>query len=564
MKRNTLLFLLALSLIVVPTTAFAQGGSDTINLVTFLDTGNFNPLFSANSLIQRLSWDALYRVDGDTGLPTPGLGLTSWELSDDGLVYTFTIRDDAYWSDGTPITTADIQYTLDASSSPEVQSWYFGYLPPELYNNLEIVNDKVFTVTLDGPNCNFINKLFWFVPIPAHIYGPDPAGVNDHPNNVAGGVSSGPYYVVEYNADEFVRFAANPYYRGGEPQIKNVIMRFEGDPAVTNLMLEAGELDFLRMTAAQFDQLANPEQFTYYAVPNQFATSLMLNSADPANPMAAYDEDGNLVDQPPHPILGDVRVRRAIVMGYDKDAILYSIREEGAGERMIWMFHPLMTAWANNPNLAPVPYDPEGAAALLEEAGWTDQDGDGVRECHGCLYAEEGTPLAFEITFAPIYSEYETVALVAQDQLGQLGFQVTVNQVEYNTLSVNYMDPQKFDAVVLSFGGFPPDPDTLATMFLYSKFDEPGVYNNRTSVVNLEIDELLETARTVPSCAIEERAPYYHRIQELGVENVYFGDWGFITYDYLVVNKRVEGFVPTPLGGEGSEYNFVQNWTFAN
>lgn len=535
----------------------------TINLVTFLDTGNFNPLFSANSLIQRLSWDALYRVDGQTGLPTSGLGLTSWELSDDGRVYTFTIREDARWSDGEPITTADIQFTLDAVASDEVQSWMNTYLPPEIFTSLEVVDDHTFTVTLDSPNCTFLNPLFWFVPLPAHIYGPEVTGVNDHPNNTAGGVSSGPYVITEYSPDEYVRLEANPYYWGGEPQVKNILMRFEGDPAVTNLMLESGDIDFLRMTAAQFDQLTDPDQFDYYTVPNQFATALLLNSADPNNPLPAYDEAGNLNEQPPHPILGDVRVRQAIALGYDKNAVLQSIREEGAGELMTWMFHPVLSPWANNPELGPTPYDPEAAAALLDEAGWTDQDGDGIRECHGCATAEEGTRLAFNITFAPIYAEYANVALVAQDQLGALGFDVAVNQVEYNTLSTEYMQPQKFDAVVLSFGGFPPDPDSLATMFLASTNDQPNVANNYTSVVNSEIDELLAAGRSAPSCTVEERAPFYQQIQAIGLENMYVADWAFITYDYLVVNKRIEGFEVMPLGGEASEYNSIQNWTFA-
>lgn len=562
MKR--FVFVLLLVGLLTGATVFAQDNGGTINLVTFLDTGNFNPLFSANSLIQRLIYDALYRVDGDTGIATPGLGLTTWTLSDDGLVYTFTISDEAYWSDGVPITTADIQYTLDAAASPEVQSWYHSYLPSEMFTNLEVIDDKTFTVTMSEVNCNFINKLFWFVPVAAHIYGPEPTGVNDHPSNVAGGVSSGPYTVVEYSPDEFVRFEANPYYRGGEPAVKNIIMRFQGDASVTNLMLESGELDFLRMTASQFDQLSNPDQFDYYAVPNQFSTAIMLNSADPANPLPAYDEGGNLIEQPPHPILGDVRVREAIRMGYDKNAILMSIRDEGAGALMTWLYHSQLTPWANDPNLSPVTYDPEGAAALLDEAGWTDQDGDGVRECHGCLYAEEGAPLAFEITYAPIYAEYQNVVLVAQDQLGDLGFNVTVNQVEYNTLSVEYMQPQTFDAIVLSFGGFPPDPDTLATSFLLSTNDVPGTTGtNFTSVVDPAVDELLAQGRSVPSCEIDERAPYYQEIQRIGLENVYFGDWAFTTYDYLVVNKRVEGFVNAPLGGEGSEFNFIQGWTLA-
>lgn len=555
MKR-CLMLVLVVGLLFGSTVTAQDGG--TINLVTFLDTGNFNPLFSANSLIQRLSYDALYRVDGETGLATSGLGLTSWELSDDGLVYTFTISDEAYWSDGVPITTADIQYTLDVAADPEVPSWYLSYLPPEMFSNLEVVDDKTFTVTLDAVNCNFINKLFWFVPIAAHVYGPELTSVNDHPNNVNGGVSSGPYTVVEYSADEFVRFEANPYYRGGEPEIKSIIMRFQGDPSVTNLMLESGELDFLRMTAAQFDQLSDPDQFTYYMVPNQFATSMMLNHADPANPMPAYDEAGNLNEQPPHPVLGDINVRKAIAMGYDKNAVLQSIRDEGAGTLMTWLYHPELLAWADSPNLTPTAYDPEGAAALLDEAGWTDEDGDGVRE-------KDGVRLAFEITFAPIYSEYQNLALVAQDQLGELGFEVTINQVEYSTLSTEFFQPETFDAIILSWGGFPPDPDTLATSFLTSDKDVPGTTNsNYSSVVDLEIDALLDEARSVPSCSIEERGALYQEIQEISVENAYWGDWAFTTYDYLVVNPRVQGFINTPLGGEGSEYNFIQDWTFGS
>lgn len=562
MKRC--LLLLVLLALAFGTAVQAQDSTGTINLVTFLDTGNFNPLFSANSLIQRLAWDALYRVDGETGQATSGLGMTSWETSDDGLVYTFTIGDDAYWSDGEPITTTDIKYTLDAVASPDVQSWMYSYLPPEMFTNLEVIDDKVFKVTLDSVNCNFINKLFWFVPLPEHIYGPELTGVNDHPNNTAGGVSSGPYTIVEYKADEYVRFEANPHYRGGEPKVKNVNMRFQGDPAVTNLMLEGGELDFLRMTASQFDQLSDPSQFDVTLVPNQFGTALMLNQADPNDPQPAYDEDGSLVEQPPHPILGDVRVRKAIMMGYDKNAILQSIRDEDAGELMTWFFHPQLTEWANDPALTPTAFDQNAAAALLDEAGFTDEDGDGIRECHGCLYADEGTPLAFTITYAPIYSEYQNVVLVAQDQLGKIGFDVTVNQVEYNTLAVDFMQPQKFDAVVLSFGGFPPDPDTLASSFLLSTNDVPVSGSNYTSTVDPKLDELVKAGNAVASCSIEERAPIYQQIQKIGLDNAYFGDWAFVSYDYLVVSKRIQGFEPQTLGGEGSEFNFINEWSLAN
>jgi peptide/nickel transport system substrate-binding protein len=222
-----------------------------------------------------------------------------------------------------------------------------------------------------------------------------------------------------------------------------------------------------------------------------------------------------------------------------------------------------LEAWANDPNLQPVSYNPDTASALLEGAGWIDMDGDGIRECHGCLYAEEGTRLAFTIAYAPITDENANLALVAQDQLHRIGFDVTVNRIEYVTMMNEYVLPQKFDAAVLSLGGFPADPDERVTLFLKSQNDQPGIGRNVTSVVNPEIDQLLEAGRRVPGCAIEERAPYYHQIQEIGLENMYVADWAFVTYDYLVVSKSIQGFVQMPRGGEGSEYNSIQDWTFS-
>src|SRR5262245_34224914 len=145
-----LVLFISLLMFAISSSAVAQDSGDTIRLITLLDPGNFIPVFQVNSVITRLSWEALYRVDGETGLPTPGLGLTSWEISEDGLTYTFTIRDDAFWSDGEPITTTDIQYTLETISSDDVISWLNNYLPPELFNNFAVVNDKVFTIRLEN------------------------------------------------------------------------------------------------------------------------------------------------------------------------------------------------------------------------------------------------------------------------------------------------------------------------------------------------------------------------------------------------------------------------------
>ena len=106
------------------------------------------------------------------------------------------------------------------------------------------------------------------------------------------------------------------------------------------------------------------------------------------------DEDGNVIDQGFHPIFGDVRVRQALAYAMDFDAV-----NQGAffGEEVQGASNVLPTSWAYDDTLQPFPYDPAMADQLLTESGWTDSDGDGIRECNGCLHAEEGTPLAFRL-----------------------------------------------------------------------------------------------------------------------------------------------------------------------
>ena len=106
---------------------------------------------------------------------------------------------------------------------------------------------------------------------------------------------------------------------------------------------------------------------------------LAFNLSDPTNPVDGVDADGNIVAQPPHPIFGDVRVRKALAMAIDVDAII-----QGAlfGEAVRTTSPAISTSWAFNPNLEPVPFDLEAAKQMLAEAGWIDEDNDGTCEAH--------------------------------------------------------------------------------------------------------------------------------------------------------------------------------------
>ncbi|MBN1966071.1 MAG: peptide-binding protein, partial [Anaerolineae bacterium] len=205
--------------------------------------------------------------------------------------------------------------------------------------------------------------------------------------------------------------------------------------------------------------------------------------------------------------------------------------------------------WAYNTDLTPWPYDPERALELLAEAGWTDSDGDGILD-------RDGEPFAFEILSSPLTDLWENIALVAQDQLSQLGMDVTVTTLEWGAFINDRLLPQQFDALVVGFGGGTiPDPSAIAYPIMHSSNDIPGSGFNMTSYVNLEVDALLDEGRTVPGCSIEDRTPIYWEIQRITQEEVAY-DFTVSPSQVHVMNARVQNFDPGPWGDTWN----VQEW----
>jgi peptide/nickel transport system substrate-binding protein len=195
-----------------------------------------------------------------------------------------------------------------------------------------------------------------------------------------------------------------------------------------------------------------------------------------------------------------------------------------------------ISGWAYNHDLPRYPYDPDAAMALLEEAGWVDEDGDGVRE-------KDGVPLAFTIAYSSILQMFETEALIIQDQLNQIGFDVSVEHYEWGNYIEEVYLGQKYDATPMTNSDpAAAEPNTFTSLLL-SREDIPGAGNNIVSYVNPEVDALLDEARSVPGCAPEERAELYHEIQRISHEDVAYV-WLFVPNMFHVSNSRIGGFEP--------------------
>jgi peptide/nickel transport system substrate-binding protein len=213
-------------------------------------------------------------------------------------------------------------------------------------------------------------------------------------------LSSGPYILEEWVADDHLTFVRNPnYYEEGKPYIDQVIVQIVPEEPVKQAMMLEGDGDLHYWPAEPASNVykepgngtewvkSPTERWVMRLIPNLYVKG---------------DRET------PHPFLSDVRVRRALRMAIDVDTIINDIFL-GYGEP-VWndFFRPPF----NGCDIPRPEYDLEGAAALLEEAGWIDTDGDGIRECRGCETAEEGTPMTMEFA---IYAEYgETLELTQQ------------------------------------------------------------------------------------------------------------------------------------------------------
>lgn len=543
MKRLQLVLLaLALSLMLVGSVT-AQGNADTLVVAINSDVQGFSAFAqtSVTNFVTSFLWPSLWQSDPQTGVMQPNLA--SWTVSEDGRTYTFTINPDANWSDGTPITSNDVKFTLEAINAPEVGSFMAGSI---IYESINIIDDKTFEIVTPEVDCTFLNSLLWGV-VPAHKFAPDFSDFNTAAINTAPDISGGPYIFDEHSPDEFIRMRANPEYWKGEPNIPNLIFQIIPDTEIQLQSLLNGDIDYAPLTTDQAPIAQGNPDVTVFSIPINGYYYVSLNIADPANPQPALDEEGNAVDQGGHPLFGDPSVRRAVIMGYDHDAAVGLV---GEGAVRVTGPIPPVVSWAYNSGLAPIPYDPEGAAALLEEAGWIDTDGDGVRE-------KDGVPLAFQLDYVAGNVTLDSIALVIQDQLSQIGFQVNLSSGESQSQLGTRFLPQVYDAFLLQVAaGTTPDPNFLLSFTHTGAQDIPGAGLNAASYYNPRMDELIAEARTVPGCAEADRAPVYHEIHELAQQDA--------AYDYLYsgvawagYNNRIQGIAPGPWG---IWYN-IQEWT---
>lgn len=567
------LLVAVLGVLVVPAMAqegqgFGEGGVVFIGN-TAGDPATFNPLLgddATSSDIYDQFTPGLFGVDYETGtyLPgAPGSLATAWEFDETGTLLTVHMREDAFWSDGVQITANDYVWGMDALKSGLLDTprgvGMFEVLDdgtPGSGSVTEVVALDDFTVqiTFARPNCAALNEVFGAV-VPSHIYeadwGDDLAAMNEEPRYDPG-VYFGAFIEPELIAGDRVNLVANPDYADGQ-------LGFVSPSEWVYLNLPDGDVALERFRAGDLTifGIPGPQQAEFEADPN-FQTFRWIrrgyvffgfNHANPANPMPAYDEEGNLQEQDPHPILGDKLVRQAIVMAVDMDALI----EGGLGGQAVRVGTPTIpSGWDWNPDLL-YPFDPIRAAELLDEAGWVMEDGE-FRVCRGCAYTEidpnfEGTELAIKLNDSGgSTAEFEAAEQFMIQQMRDVGVNAELNILDWGSAFLPALTGQTFDMAILAWSlSLPLEPHDGVGIF-GSEADIPVDGFNFGSYVNTEVDQLYLDAvnpSLTDGCSVEGRLAIYSQINEILFDE--------LPYMFMYANLRltaaqgwVENWQPLP------------------
>ncbi len=522
------------------------------------DPTTFNPLLAGDAASQQIAsflFPGFIGINPQTGTidpHTPGNIADTWDVSSDGTVYTFHLRSDYVWSDGTPVTSADVKYAFDAVQSNKINTPLAGFF--DNIKSLEAPDDHTVVVTFKDADCTALSTLKALPPVPSHVFqqlfGTDYAKMNDSDWNLNPTATSSVFGFSNFRSGEQVTLTANQQYPDAPGGVipEGFIQRQLADQTVVVDEFLNGNLTVVDSVPedrqAELDQMAQQGKVQEFKSLSSGWQYMGFNLADPTNPQNGFDDQGNPIDQGHHPILGDVRVRQAIAYAIDHNA-LNTGAFSGTG---IAVASPVLTtSWAYDKALQPYSYDPQKAEQLLDEAGFVDDDNnpDTPRVAKGAMYAKDGTPLSFTLTSFSGNTSVDSSSVIIQDELKKVGIDMKLETLEFQTM-LDKLNAQTYDAVMLFFGGFDAsNPDEQKSLFTASG-DVIGSGFNGSSYDDPQIADLYEQARTVPGCDETKRHDLYNQIQQRIHDDlpVYFVNTSVVPE---VAQPDLKGWNPLPL-----------------
>jgi peptide/nickel transport system substrate-binding protein len=498
------------------------------------DVQSFNSLFAFSyeeSAIADLLYPSLldFRWNEESGEldPFPMIA-KSWQWAEDSSFIKFTLRDDIFWSDGEKLTSADVVFSYDAFSDPEVQSRLFGIfnqLYTEQDGHIEI--EKTFKVIspyefeIYFPEASVPDLVKLVVPvIPEHIFNKISRDqLANHESNF-NPVSSGAFKLKKWNRNQTIILEADSAsFLFMQGQVSEMIFKIVPDYTSRMLQVKKGEIDLVELVKVEdVEELKKEEQLVVFPLFGREYDYIGWNNVD-------------LNDaSKPHKLFGSINVRKALSMAINKKEILDEYLQ-GLGELAASSVSPIFKSSYNN-EVRPYDYNPDEAKRLLALEGWKDEDRNGIlekgkEEFKFKMYYPVGNPLR----------EYAVV--VVQNNLKSVGIEMIPEKMELGTFIDNLYE-RKLDSWVAGFGV--PIPLDLKPYW----YSDPNIgVLNFACYSSSEADQILDQLETRVSNTRKNELVKKFQIIIHQDEPVSFLYW---TPNIIVYNKRIKNLEITPYG----------------
>jgi peptide/nickel transport system substrate-binding protein len=481
---------------------------------------NFNPLLYVNTgvetAVEFIVFDSLWQIDPQ-GKFIPNLAaeiptVENGGVSKDGLTWTIKLRPDVLWHDGEPFTADDVAFTLDVIMNPKVT-----VRSREGHEHVEHYSAKdshTIEIKLKESFAPYLVSWQKTSVIPKHILSTVPdiniASFNTNP------VGTGPFKFKERVAGSYIAFEPNPKYHGGAPKLTSLVQKYVPDQQTLFAQLQTGEVDV-------YDIQGIPP-LLYQRAKALPGAKVLLNP----NPFVEF-----IYFNCGKPQFQDKRVRKALYMAVDRkgwiDAVYY-------GVPVPTLSYLPPNHWAYNKALVDPGYDPQKAAALLDEAGWK-VGGDGVR-------AKDGVRLAFSMSTTAGAKAREQAQQLVQQNFKKINVEMTIKNMPASVVWGDYTVQSQFDTLMVGWDALLyPDPDYGDRIRSTGIPAKGGSGSNYVQYQNPEIDDLC--SKGVAATSLEERKAIYDKIQAILLDDLPFAP--IFSYQTIIgVRDRVKGYEVNP------------------
>ncbi|RJO64055.1 MAG: peptide-binding protein [Candidatus Omnitrophota bacterium] len=497
----------------------AEDRGDAFVVGSISDARTLLPIIASDSASQdvcSMIFNGLVKYDKNLDLV--GDLAQSWEVKEGGLVLVFHLRRNVSWQDGRPFTAKDVEFTYRQLINPSVRTPYSGDF--ERIKTLEALDDYTIRVTYKELFAPALSSWGMFI-IPKHILEKQDLNSSTFQRKPVG---TGPYVFKKWKSQNYIELLSSNTYFEKVPFISRYITRVIPDESTMFLELETEGLDAAGISALQYKRQTDTDFFKkkYYKFRLPSFSYLYLG----------YNLERGLFK--------DRRVREALNYAVNKQELIDMVLL-GYGSIANGPFVP--QSWAYDAQFPPAAFNQAKARSLLNDAGWKDDNFDGILE-------KDAVSFEFSILTNQGNEERIKAAQIIQKRLKEVGVRVKIKVVEWSVFLTEIINKRDFDAVLLGWS-LSRDPDNFDIW--HSSKIKPGEFNF-IGYRNKEVDELLVQARK--TFDQEKRKNCYFKINKL----IYRDQpcmFLYVADNLFVVHKRFRNIEPGP---SGIWHNFIYWW----